>query len=84
MESKGQWNKAAVMEAEASVATAFMEDGSAPQVPVHISYMPTHDITHTRIYILTLKFHLHEILLEKQLNQVAHIYIQGSSLQYCF
>ena len=84
MESRGQWNKAAVMEAEASIGTAFKEDGSAPWVPIHISSVPTHDITHTCIYILTPKFHLHEILLEKQLNQVAHIYIQGSSLQCCF
>lgn len=84
MESRGQWNKAAVMEAEASVGTAFKGDGSAPRVPVHISYMPTHDSTYTCIYIPTPKFHLHEILLEKQLNQVAHIHIQGSSLQCCF
>ena len=66
MESRGQWNKASVMEAEASVGTAFKEDGSAPWVPIHISSVPTHDITHTCIYILTPKFHLHEILLEKR------------------
>ena len=48
MESRGQRNEAAVMEAEASVATAFKEDGSAPQVLVHISYVPTH-ISHIHV-----------------------------------
>ena len=45
---RGWWNKAAAMAAEVSAGTAFMDDSSALQMPVYVSYThPNTDTTHT-------------------------------------